>query len=110
KDAEAFFRAKLGGVDEPTAPFGVLDVHGDGTRIAEVRQSLEPELSAQIRAQARRSNVSAATLFHAAWALVVSRTSGRDDVVFGTVLLGQLHGTTAAQRMLGVFINTLPLR
>ena len=34
-DAEAFFRSKLADIDEPTAPFGVMDVHGDGTQIEE---------------------------------------------------------------------------
>jgi amino acid adenylation domain-containing protein len=109
-DAESFFRSKLGDIDEPTAPFGRLDVHGDGSRIEVVYQPFEPELARRVRTQARRLSVSAATLFHAAWALVVSRTSGRDDVVFGTVLLGRLQGTAGAQRTLGMFINTLPLR
>jgi amino acid adenylation domain-containing protein len=108
-DAEAFFRSKFGEIDEPTAPFGLLDVHGDGSRIRETRQVLETGLGRRIRTQARRLGVSAATLFHAAWALVVSRTSGRDDVVYGTVLLGRLHGSAGAQRILGMFINTLPL-
>jgi amino acid adenylation domain-containing protein len=109
-DAESFFRSKLGEIDEPTAPFGLLDVHGDGSRIEEAHHAFEPELAKRVRTQARRLSVSAATLFHAAWALVVSRTSGRDDVVFGTVLLGRLQGTAGAQRTLGMFINTLPLR
>jgi len=108
-DAEAFFRNKLGEIDEPTAPFGLLDVHGDGRRVEEVYQTLESALAQRIRAQARLSGVSSATLFHAAWALVVSCTSGRNDVVYGTVLLGRLQGSAGAKRILGMFINTLPL-
>ena len=110
QDAEAFFRNKLGGVDEPTAPFGLLDVYGDGSQIEEARQALEPELARRVRLQARRLSVSAAALFHTAWALVIARTSGRDDVMYGTVLLGRLLGSAGAQRILGMFINTLPLR
>jgi amino acid adenylation domain-containing protein len=109
-DADAFFRGKLGDIDEPTAPFGLFDVHGDGSQIEEAREELEPALAQRARVQARRLSVSAATLFHAAWGLVVSRTSGRDDVVFGSVLLGRLQGNAGAPRMLGMFINTLPLR
>lgn len=110
QEAEGFFRRKLVQIDEPTAPFGLLDVHGDGSRIEAARRTLDPILADRVRAQSRRLTVSAATLFHAAWALVVSHTSGRDDVVYGTVLLGRLQGRAGAQRILGLFINTLPLR
>jgi amino acid adenylation domain-containing protein len=108
--AEAFFRDKLGTVDEPTAPFGLLDVHGDGSRIEQARRELAPALSEGVRSHARRLGVSPAALFHAAWGLVVSGTSAREDIVFGTVLLGRLQAGTAAQSALGLFINTLPLR
>ncbi|HEY0685971.1 MAG TPA: amino acid adenylation domain-containing protein, partial [Steroidobacter sp.] len=47
---------------------------------------------------------------HTAWAMVVAACSGRSDVVFGTVLSGRLQGTSGVQDMLGMFINTLPLR
>ena len=110
RDADAFFRRKLSDVNEPTAPFGLLDVHGDGSQIKEAREDLAPALAQRLRALARRLGVSAATLFHAAWGLVVARTSARDDVVFGSVLLGRLRGSAGAQRILGMFINTLPLR
>jgi amino acid adenylation domain-containing protein len=109
-DTEAFFRKKLGDIVEPTAPFGILDIHGNGTQIEEAREELEDALSNRVRGHARRLGVSAATLFHAAWGLVVASTSGRDDVVFGSVLLGRFQGSAGAQRILGMFINTLPMR
>lgn len=109
-NAEKFFRSKLGDVDEPTAPFGLLNVQGDGTQIVEARRECEMDLSQRIRLRARRLGVSAATIFHAAWGVVVALTTGKDDVVFGSVLLGRLQGNDAEQRMMGMFVNTLPVR
>ncbi|MBB4846264.1 amino acid adenylation domain-containing protein, partial [Paucibacter oligotrophus] len=107
---EAFFGKMLGDVEEPTAPFGLLDVQGDGSDVEEARLPLEAELARQIRAQAQRHGVSAASLFHLAWALVLGKTTGKDDVVFGTVLFGRMQGGEGAERALGMFINTLPIR
>ncbi|SMC30007.1 Condensation domain-containing protein, partial [Andreprevotia lacus DSM 23236] len=89
QEHEQFFTELLGHIDEPTAPFGLLDVQGDGSDVQEASLHLPDELSSQIRQQARSHGVSAASLMHLAWALVLARTSGRDDVVFGTVLLGR---------------------
>ncbi|WP_122831723.1 non-ribosomal peptide synthetase, partial [Burkholderia pseudomallei] len=109
-DHEAYFRAKLGDIDEPTAPFGLLSVQGDGREIAEAARTLKPELSGALRGHARRLGVSAASMMHVAWGLVLSRTTGRQDVVFGTVLFGRMQGGAQSDRSLGLFINTLPVR
>ncbi|WGI26271.1 amino acid adenylation domain-containing protein [Halomonas alkaliantarctica] len=109
EEHETFFRERLGDIEEPTAPFGLLDVRGDGSDIEEVRLPLPAELAQQVRQQAQRHGVSTASLFHLAWALVLSKTTGRDDVVFGTVLFGRMQGIEGSERALGMFINTLPV-
>ncbi|MCG8296569.1 non-ribosomal peptide synthetase, partial [Pseudomonas entomophila] len=107
---EAFFRDLLGDIDAPTLPMGLADVQGDGGDIEEARHLLDPALACRVREQARQRGVSAASLMHLAWARVVGVLAGRHDVVFGTVLMGRLQGGEGADRALGVFINTLPLR
>ena len=107
---EAFFSRMLSDVEEPTLPYGLADVHGDGRGICEVRQSLEADLSKRLRTQARQLGVTPASLHHLAWARVVGALSGRDDVVFGTVLLGRMQGAAGIEQAIGIYINTLPVR
>ncbi|WP_263053373.1 non-ribosomal peptide synthetase [Granulicella mallensis] len=106
---EAYFRAMLGEVGEPTLPYGLADVQDAGTQEEAIRV-VTPELSTRLRRQARQLGVSSASLFHLAFAHVLGRLSSRNDVVFGTVLLGRLQGGEHSAQALGMLINTLPLR
>ncbi len=100
----------LGKIEEPTAPFGLLDVRGEGRGIAEARELLPAQLSRELRARARAAGVSVASVCHLAWGQVLARLTGREEVVFGTVLFGRMQAGAGADQAVGLFINTLPLR
>ncbi len=107
---KAFFTEMLKDIDEPTLPFGLWDVQGDGSEIEEAGLPVEPRLEARVRQYARRLRVSVGSLLHLAWGQVLGRLSGQQHVVFGTVLLGRMHGEEGADRIPGLFMNTLPIR
>ncbi|MGG1948160.1 amino acid adenylation domain-containing protein [Trinickia sp. NRRL B-1857] len=109
-DHEAFFRKMLSDVDEPTLPYGLVNVSNGGEPISQARHRLSGELSDRLRQASRRLGISAASVFHLAWARVLGQLSGREDVVFGTVLLGRWQANADVDRALGLFINTLPIR
>jgi amino acid adenylation domain-containing protein/FkbM family methyltransferase len=107
---EAYFRRMLADVEEPTAAFGLLNVQGDGRAMTDAHVAIDPALARRIRERARALKVSAASLWHLAFAQVLASASGRADVVFGTVLFGRLQGGVGGDGVMGLFINTLPLR
>ncbi|MDH1633667.1 condensation domain-containing protein, partial [Pseudomonas mosselii] len=107
---EAFFRARLGDIDEPSLPFGLREVQGDGQALDEAEVAFDGARYGRLRDQARQLGVSTASLVHLAWARLLAVACGKDRVVFGTVLLGRLQGGEGSERALGMFINTLPLR
>ena len=110
EEHELFFREQLGDVTEASMPFGLTQMHADVSEVAQGARQVDAALARRLRDQARRLGVTAASVFHLAWAQVLARVLGRDDVVFGTVLFGRMQGGDGTQHMLGMLINTLPLR
>jgi amino acid adenylation domain-containing protein/non-ribosomal peptide synthase protein (TIGR01720 family) len=115
--AEIQWRGLLAGFTAPT-PLGVGREPAAAERAAGGpeeppalrRHRLSPAESERLQGFARRSALTLSTLVQAAWAVVLGRAGGEDDVVFGMVSAGRSAPLPGIDRALGFFINTLPAR
>ncbi|CAM1366015.1 amino acid adenylation domain-containing protein [Tenacibaculum xiamenense] len=108
-NSEVYFKEVLGNIDEPTYPFNLSNVRGNGTDIAEASIGLPEELSKEIRTVCTQMGITPAILFHAAFGIVVGMCSNKKQALFGSLFSGRLQGAVGAADSLGLFINTLPL-
>ncbi|MEU3030633.1 non-ribosomal peptide synthase/polyketide synthase [Streptomyces incarnatus] len=75
-----------------------------------VRATLPEAAGRALEELARTSGLTLNTLVQGAWALLLARLSGRDEVVFGTTVSGRPPELPGADAMTGLFITTLPTR
>jgi aryl carrier-like protein len=71
---------------------------------------LSERLGRDLRALARTQNITLSSVFQAAWSILLSRLTGRWDTVFGMTVSGRPAELLGVESMLGLFINTLPVR
>ncbi len=113
RKAEIFWKNRLKGFCEPTvlgverpaAPEAVVEMIP-----AEVQRRIKPEIVAGLQRLAQRHQLTLNTITQGAWALLIARYSGAEDVVFGATTSGRSAALAGMEQMLGVFINTLPVR
>ncbi len=65
---------------------------------------------ASVAAAAGKASVTIGTLLHTAWGVTVGRLTGTDDVLFGTVVSGRGGELDGIDRMVGLLVNTVPVR
>ncbi len=111
--AEQFWRNELAGFTQPTAlgtPMHIGAKFNDELRYAEADLTFSPTEAAKLESVARCNHTTVSALLHGVWALLLSRYSGNEDVVFGTTVSGRPLELPNADSITGLFINTLPLR
>ncbi|HYH44471.1 MAG TPA: condensation domain-containing protein, partial [Thermoanaerobaculia bacterium] len=110
-EAEAFWRRELAGLSAPTALGGSTALRHDFGGRGRLDALLDSESTTALTELARRHRLTLNTFIQGAWALLLARRSGDEDVVFGVVVSGrsaaELPGIETA---VGPFINTIPLR
>ncbi|WP_419998127.1 amino acid adenylation domain-containing protein [Streptomyces boninensis] len=108
--AREAWRASLAGLREPTR----LSAGADAAHVAALPESRTVELSeaatAVLHEAARRHRVTVNTLIRLAWALCLHGRTGQRDIVFGATVSGRPAELPDVEEMVGVFINTVPVR
>jgi amino acid adenylation domain-containing protein len=111
--AEAFWRLALKGFTAPT-PLTVDRALGslpsEGESYDEQQIQLSVGATAALQSLARQHQLTMNTLVQGAWAMLLSRYSGQEDVVFGATVSGRPADLAGIESMVGLFINTLPIR
>ena len=111
RGAEEFWRKNLKGFTSPT-PF-VVDRPANGTYEGppdEQELCLRPGVTAALRSLGKRHRLTVNTFFQGAWALLLSRYSGEEDIVFGATRACRRSTVEDAEAIVGVFLNTVPVR
>jgi amino acid adenylation domain-containing protein/non-ribosomal peptide synthase protein (TIGR01720 family) len=111
--AEAYWRKQLAGFSTPTPLPISRREHNLQTSPAEFagNEVLLPVIqSDELQVLARRHSLTLNTVLQAAWGILLSRYSGELDIVYGTTISGRPPDLPGAETMLGLFINTLPVR
>jgi amino acid adenylation domain-containing protein/non-ribosomal peptide synthase protein (TIGR01720 family) len=112
-EAETFWRQQLDGFTEPT-PFHIDKPRESASAEEEIYKEVDGGLSeaatARLRKFGRRHQLTLNTIVQGAWAILLSRYSGLQDVVFGSVVSGRPTELAGVEEMVGLFINTLPVR
>ncbi|WP_373545576.1 amino acid adenylation domain-containing protein [Chamaesiphon sp.] len=108
-----FWRQMLQGFSAPTSLVVALTPHQSlqpDSNYRELEFRLSADVSGKLQALAQQWHVTLSTVIQAAWGLLLSRYSGEQDILFGVTVSGRPASLSGVENMVGLFINTLPLR
>jgi len=113
EDTKGFWRAALGDFNEPEplpidrAP-GMLP--GADEQFGELAIDVPEELSNRLQTAARKQRLTMSTIAQGAWAILLSHYCRSNDVLFGITVSGRPYDFAEVESLVGLLINTLPLR
>ncbi len=110
-ESKAYWREYLSGYKQlALLPMSVPKSEVAGYRLKGLSFTLSEEVSASLKELAARQNMTPYTLFQVIWGILLSCYNRTDDVVFGAVVSGRPSELRGVEEMVGLFINTVPVR
>ncbi len=104
-----FWRANLANWSPTVLPRSNVRVPADAPTAHVEERIVDARTTAGLEALARAARVTPSTVFQAAWARTLERFAG-PDVLFGVTISGRTASVPGIERMVGMLVNTLPLR
>ncbi|MET8878652.1 amino acid adenylation domain-containing protein, partial [Nocardia sp. NPDC004604] len=108
--AETAWTQALEGVTQPTLLAPADRARRPTAAASEVRVQLDEDRTAALVTVAHHQEATLNTIVQAAWALVLANATAREDVVFGTTVSGRPPQLPGIESMIGLFVNTVPVR
>ncbi|MBW3650620.1 MAG: amino acid adenylation domain-containing protein [Actinobacteria bacterium] len=106
----AAWARSLSGLDEPTRICTTERTSAPAVPEQVSEGHLDEEATAALGAFARRNGLTLNTVIQGAWGIVLGLLTGRDDVVFGATVSGRPAELCGVESMVGLFVNTVPVR
>ena len=107
QQAVGFWQQELSGLTSATN-LGLKKHHADAPQT--LTTNVSQEIYTKLKTFAQENQITLNTLILGAWGMLLSRYSGAKDVVFGVTVSGRTTELSGFAQMVGLFINTLPLR
>ena len=108
--AEKFWRSQLQGFAAPTPLPAARTGLGPATAYRQQINALPISLTTALKTLGRHHRLTLNTLIQGAWALLLHHYSSQDDVTYGAVVSGRPTELPGIETMVGLFINTVPMR
>ncbi|TCP58033.1 amino acid adenylation domain-containing protein [Tumebacillus sp. BK434] len=111
EQAESYWRSLLQGFSAPTPlPLQKPAAEQHSGAFEKAALVLSVQDTERLQSLARRNRVTLGSFVQAAWGVLLARYSGEDDVVFGVTVSGRPAALQGVESMVGMFINSLPMR
>ncbi|WP_345759415.1 amino acid adenylation domain-containing protein [Bacillus sp. PBIB1] len=108
KEAEIFWKTRLADLEQ-TASLPKKSAEPNG-ELEQAVFTISEEQTNELKNIAARAGATLNTVFQALWGILLHRVSRCDDAVFGSVVSGRPSDLAGVEKMVGLFINTIPVR
>ncbi|MEA3357188.1 MAG: amino acid adenylation domain-containing protein, partial [Patescibacteria group bacterium] len=105
-----YWKKYLSGLEEKTLLPGMEKGTSQQYCAQELTVSINSETKKRLQEIASQHQTTLNVLFQVLWGMVLHRYTGKDDVVFGVVVSGRPAELEDVEKMVGIFINTMPIR